>query len=102
MNLHVLGNDEFSKEKWSTASQRQRGKMVASFIDSHEVTSMTASELRSLLGESTAYYEYDEFPAYFIGSKSTEEDDNNSYVFAFPIDRKTGRIRKYVIEPPIK
>jgi len=100
MNLHVLGNDEFSKEKWSTASQFQRGKMVASFIDSHEITSMTVSELRSLLGESTAYYEYDEFPAYFIGAKNTENE--NGYIFAFPIDRKTGKIRKYVIEPPIK
>jgi len=101
-DLLVLGNDEFAKEKWNVASQSERGKMVASFLKTHDITNMTTQELRSLLGESTAYYEYDEFPAYFIGPKNIESDNGSGYLLAFPIDRKTGKIRKYIIEPPIK
>ena len=101
-DLLILGNDEFTKEKWNAASQSERGKMAASFLKSHDITNMTTQELRSLLGESTAYYEYDEFPAYFIGPKNMESDNGSSYVLAFPIDRKTNKIKKYIIETPIK
>jgi len=73
--------------------------MVASFLETHNITNMTSQELRSLLGESTAYYEYDEFPAYFVGSENTKSDTGNGYLLAFPIDRKTGKIRKYIIKP---
>lgn len=100
--LLVLGNDEFTKEKWNAASQVERGRMVASFLKGHDITNMTTQELRSLLGESTAYYEYDEFPAYFIDPENMESDNGSGYLLAFPIDRKTGKIRKYIIEPPIK
>ncbi len=101
-NLHTLGNDEFTKEKWRSASQSERGKIAASFLETYEVTNMDVQELRSLLGQSTAYYEYDEFPAYLIGPENKGNNNENSTVLAFPIDRKTGKISSYIAEPVTK
>ncbi|VAW87562.1 hypothetical protein MNBD_GAMMA18-2199 [hydrothermal vent metagenome] len=101
-DIKILGTNEFSKEAWNSASQEERGKMVFSLLKSHDVKKMKVEEIKSLLGESTAYYEYDEFPAYLIGSKSIKSDYGNGYLLAFPFDRKTGLIRKYIIIPKPK
>jgi len=101
-SLKSLGSDEFSKDKWASASQEARGKMVYSFLMNHDIHKMVASDIKNLLGPSTAYYNYDEFPAYLVGPKSIKTEFGNGYLFAFPIDRKTGRIKNFVINPAIK
>ena len=101
-DIKILGTNEFSKEAWNSASQEERGKMVFSLLKSHDVKKMKVEEIKPLLGESTAYYEYDEFPVYLIGSKSIKSDYGNGYLLAFPFDRKTGLIRKYIIIPKPK
>jgi len=98
-DIKVLGTSEFSKETWTDASQEDRGKMVFSFLKKHDIKKMKVEEIKSLLGDSTAYYEYDEFPAYLVGPKSIKSDYGNGYLLAFPFDRKTGLIRKYIIIP---
>ena len=102
MNISKLGNQEFSTEAWLNSNQEDRGKMVNSFLQMYNVQEMNTQEIYDLLGDSTAYYEYDEFPAYFVGPKSVESVYGKGYVLAFPIDRKTGKIRKFVIEPHIE
>lgn len=100
--LKVLGTDKFSKDGWMNASQRERGGMVFSLLQKYDVTNMQVEELQSLLGESTAYYEYDEFPAYLVGPENIESEYGNGYLLAFPFDRKTGVINKYIIHPKPK
>jgi hypothetical protein len=99
MNLQKLGTVEFSKETWAMASQEARGAMVYSLSESYTFNEMSKDQILALLGESTAYYEYDEFPAYFVGSKSIESEYGNGYLLAFPLDRETGLIREVVIIP---
>jgi len=98
-NIKVLGTNEFTKEAWVNASQEERGEMVFSLLKTHDVKKMKVEEIKSLLGNSTAYYEYDEFPAYLVGSKSIKSDYGDGYLLAFPFDRETGLIRKYIIIP---
>lgn len=101
-DLKVLGTDEFSKDGWMNASQREKGKMVFSLLRKYDVTNMKVEEVQSLLGGSTAYYEYDEFPAYLVGPENIESEYGDGYLLAFPFDRKTGMIRKYIIHPKPK
>ncbi len=102
VNISKLGSDKFTPETWLNSDQEKRGKMVESFFQQYDVQGKSTQELYRLLGESTAYYEYDEFPAYFIGPTSVESIFGEGYVLAFPIDRKSGKIRKFVIEPKIE
>lgn len=98
-DIKALGTSEFTTEAWTNASQEERGKMVFSFLKKHDVKKMRVEEIKSLLGNSTAYYEYDEFPAYFVGPKSIKSDYGDGYLLAFPFDRKSGVIRKYILIP---
>jgi hypothetical protein len=100
--LKSLGSDEFEKEKWAAASQEARGKMVYSFIKRYDIHKMDAKDIKNLLGPSTAYYNYDEFPAYLVGPKAIKTEYGDGYLFAFPTDRKTGKIKKYIILPKIR
>lgn len=101
-NIKRLGTKEFSKDVWAKASQEERGKMLFSLFQKHDVTKMQVEDIRLLLGLSTAYYEYDEFPAYLIGPESVKSDYGNGYLLAFPFDRETGKIIKYVLIPDTK
>ena len=92
----VFGGDKFSSDKWKESSPAERSSMIHSFLISNDITKMNANELYTLLGESTAYYEYDEFPAYSLLLEEAV------YIVAFPINRKTGTIRKVIFEPPLK
>jgi hypothetical protein len=100
MDLQGLGTAEFSKENWGMASQEARGEMVYSLSKNYKFNEMNKDQVLALLGESTAYYEYDEFPAYFVGPKNIASDYGNGYLLAFPLDRETGLIREVVIIPP--
>lgn len=101
-DLKTLGSDDFSEDVWRDASQEERGRMVFSLLYKHDVTKMKVKEIQALLGESTAYYEYDEFPAYLVGAKEVESEYGDGYLLAFPFDRNTGMISKYVIYPEPK
>ncbi len=100
--LKTLGTDEFTIDNWASADQEERGKMVYSFIKKHDMHKMVPSDIKNLLGPSTAYYNYDEFPAYLIGPKNIKTEYGNGYLFALPIDRKTGKIKTFVIFPEIE
>jgi hypothetical protein len=100
--LKSLGTDEFLKDKWANATQEARGKMIYSFIKKHDIHKMIASDIKNLLGPSTAYYNYDEFPAYLVGPENVKTEYGNGFLFAFPIDRNSGKIKKFVILPKIE
>ncbi len=75
--------------------------MVYSFIAQHDITVMAYDDVVNLLGKPTAYYNYDEYPAYFVGPKNIESEYGKGYVLAFPTDRKTNKVRRYIIVPQI-
>lgn len=98
--LELMGTNNFSKDAWVNASQEERGKMVFSLLKKYDIKKMKVEEIKNLLGESTAYYEYDEFPAYLVGPRTIQSQYyGKGYVLAFPFDRSTGFIREYIIMP---
>lgn len=99
MNLQKLGSEEFSKEAWGMASQEARAGMVYSLSRNYVFNQMNKDQVHALLGKPTAYYEYDEFPAYFVGPKKIESEYGKGYLLAFPLDRETGLVRELVIIP---
>jgi hypothetical protein len=100
-NLKQLGTKPFSTDAWASANQVERGEMVYSFISGRKIEKMTANEVINELGEPTAYYEYDEFPAYRVGANTVESEYGKGYVLAFPIDRDSGLVRKWVLVPSV-
>ena len=92
-SLKKYGENQFSTKSWLSSNSEERSKMVYSFLTKNDITQLNTSELYKLLGSSTGYYEYDEFPAYIIKS------ENKEYTLAFPVNRKTMKIRTYVITP---
>jgi len=94
--VKAFGTSEFVSSEWKASDINVRSKMIYSFLKNHNLENMDKNEIHQLLGQSTAYYEYDEFPAYNVilnGSK---------YIVAFPINRETNKIRKYTFEPKLK
>ena len=100
-DLKQLGEKPFTKENWQSATQQERAKMVYSFLKEREIRKLSANEVIALLGKPTAYYEYDEFPAYLIGPKTIQTEYGNGYLLAFPINRETGLIKKFVLIPSL-
>lgn len=97
----ALGSKEFSTEGWARATQELRGEMVASLLEKHRPTSLSAKEVIRLLGPPTGYYEYDEYPAYFVGPKSVQSKYGSGYVLAFVTDKGTGRVIKVLLLPEV-
>lgn len=91
-----FGTKKFISSKWKSSDTNIKSEMIYSFLKAHTINNMTKSQIHQFLGESTAYYEYDEFPAYNLISNGAE------YIIAFPVDRETNKIRKYVFEPKLK
>lgn len=89
----AFGDTEFSSQSWKSSNNEDKAKMVYSFLTKNNITNLQAADIYNLLGKSTAYYEYDEFPAYLI------ESSNKEYTLAFPVNRETSKIRKYIIVP---
>jgi hypothetical protein len=92
----AFGAKEFVSSEWKSSDINTKSEMIYSFLKKHDVSNMYSNDIHQLLGDSTAYYEYDEFPAYNIIL------NGNEYVIAFPINRKTNKIRKHVFEPKLK
>lgn len=98
----LLGSKEFIKDAWTTSTQEQRGEMVASFLKKNNPTSLTANDVKNLLGPSTGYYQYDEYPAYLVGPTSVESEYGKGYLLAFVTDKNTGKILKVVFVPEVR
>jgi hypothetical protein len=87
-----LGNREFTVQAWQGATQEERGEMLASLLDKHRLVGRPAKEAVALLGKPTAYYEYDENPAYVVGPGTVESESGDGYLLVFLTDKATGRI----------
>ncbi|MCK9261997.1 MAG: hypothetical protein RBT39_17395 [Azoarcus sp.] len=98
----LLGTRTFSREAWATASQEQRGEMVFSFLSEHDPESLTSSSVKELLGRPTGYYDYEENPAYFVGSSSVESEYGKGYLLAFLAEKTSGKIVAVKIVPEPK
>lgn len=98
-SLRMLGTQEFSKQRWQMATQQERATMIYSFIKTHDVKSMTSKDIFDFLGKSTAYYQYDDFPAYLVGPENVKSEAGSGYLLAFPVSRSTGLVQRYVVQP---
>ncbi len=94
-----LGTQAFSQETWATASQEKRGEMVYSFLSQHDLKSLTSGDVRTLLGTPTGYYDYDENPAYWVGSSAVASEYGKGYLLAFVADQASGKIVAVKIIP---
>jgi hypothetical protein len=98
----VLGEREFTHSAWMNSDQVGRGAMLSSFLKKHKPEELTRKEIEALLGPPTAYYDYDEFPAYLVGPTSIESSYGKGYVIAFITDRKTGYVSRVEMVPEIR
>ncbi|PID50416.1 MAG: hypothetical protein CR991_01415 [Proteobacteria bacterium] len=94
-----LGTTPFTVNTWKSASQEEKATMLHSFMLQYNVVGMSPKYLKELLGESTGYYDYDNIPAYLIGSDEIHSEYGNGYLLAFPLDHSTGLIKSYIIIP---
>lgn len=95
----TFGTAPFSVEAWRQADQITRATMLHSFFETHDVSTMTATQLKTLLGESTGYYDYDTYPAYFIGPPTVTSQYGKGYLLYFVTDHSSGNIKSYGIIP---
>tara|TARA_B100001778_G_scaffold331558_1_gene336152 strand:+ start:299 stop:664 length:366 start_codon:yes stop_codon:yes gene_type:complete len=92
-SLKSFGQAQFSKESWSNSGQEERSKMIYSFLQSNKpIQNLSRDQVIDQLGDSTSYYQYDEFPAYEISQDSTV------YTLAFVIDRNTAKVKGIELE----
>jgi hypothetical protein len=97
-----LGTRDFSTQTWVVATQEERGQMIASFLAKHKVTDLTDRQVRNLLGPSTGYYDYDEYPAYLVGPRTLKTEYGSGYLWVFITDKSTGKVRQVVLVPPVQ
>jgi hypothetical protein len=97
-----LGTQEFTAQAWAVGTQEERGQMIASFLGKYAVTDLNGKQVRHLLGPSTAYYDYDEYPAYLVGPKTVKSEYGNGYLWVFITDKSSGKVQKAVLVPPVQ
>jgi hypothetical protein len=96
--LKKFGTERFNKEQWKNGDPVVRGTMIYDYLNTRiPLTTMSLKEILDDLGENTAYYEYDTFPAYAIGKPI--KGDRNTSVIAFIIDHDTGNVKDIQIDP---
>lgn len=98
----LLGDKPFAAEIWASASQEQRGEMVASFLSLYPPGSLSSDKVKQLLGHPTGYYDYDENPAYLVGPSTVESQYGKGYLLAFVTDKTDGKITSIKIIPEPK
>lgn len=89
------GACEFERVRWAHAGREGRGCMMASFLRKHPAEGMSTAELKQLLGEPTAYADYDQDPAYLVGPGSA----GRGQLLVFRTHRLTGRIVEVQVLP---
>ncbi|GAB3388789.1 hypothetical protein GCM10027317_41300 [Massilia agri] len=98
----VLGSREFTPEKWAATTTVERGQMLGSFFEQHPPGSLTAPEVKKLLGKPTGYYEYDENLAYFIGPPTVDSKYGKERMLVFITDKRNGGIDEIELVPPLR
>jgi hypothetical protein len=88
-----LGAREFTTQAWTGGTQDERGQMIASFLNKYKASELTGKQVRALLGPSTGYYDYDEYPAYLVG---------NGHLWVFITDKDNGKVSKVILVPPVQ
>ena len=94
-----LGSKEFTAQAWASARQEGRGEMVASLLAKHHFAGTPAKDVKALLGPPTAYYDYDENPAYLVGPKSVKSPYGDGYLLVFVTDKNKGLVTEVKILP---
>ncbi|MFC5548642.1 hypothetical protein [Massilia aerilata] len=97
-----LGTREFTAQAWRGGTQEERGQMIASFLGKHVVTELTGKQVKDLLGPSTGYYDYDEYPAYLVGPGTVRTEYGSSYLWVFMTDKNSGKVREVILVPPVQ
>lgn len=101
-SLEKLGNAEFNPDVWAISNEYVRGTMIHDFLKQNSpITDKDRSFIIHQLGNSTAYFEYDVNPAYYIGS-SPKVGRLKAYLVAFIIDQQTGRVRDIQVYPELE
>ena len=101
-SLAKLGNAEFNPDVWAISSEYVRGTMIHDFLEKNSpITNKDRSFIIHQLGNSTAYFEYDVNPAYYIGS-SPKVGHLKAYLVAFIIDQQTGKVRDIQVYPELE
>lgn len=95
----LLGSDIYTKEKWLSGSQEDRGRMLASFLRDNDAGLISLEILVQSLGSPTGYYDYDENLAYFVGPKSIRTEYGEGHLVVFMPDKVNGKVKKVVIHP---
>lgn len=99
---HMLGDREFTPQAWASASQVERGEMLASFLTKHPANQLSAEQVRQLLGAPTGYADYDEDPAYVVGPPTVDSEYGKGHLLIFVTDKSTGRVLTTRLVPEIK
>jgi len=97
-----LGEREFTRESWATASRIERGRMTASFLRQYDATTLDRRQIEKILGPSTGYYYYDNNPAYFVGPDTVTSIHGKGYLWVFEANKNNGRTRRVHFVPDVK
>jgi len=97
-----LGEREFTRESWATASRIERGRMTASFLRQYDATTLDRRQIEKILGPSTGYYYYDNNPAYFVGPDTVTSIHGKGYLWVFEADKNDGRIERVHFVPEVE
>ena len=96
----LLGTREFNEQEWATATQVQRGEMVASFLSKHKVSELTTKDVNRLLGPTNSYYK-NQYPAYLVGPATVKSNYGHGYLLVFMTDNSTGKVEKVMFVPEV-
>lgn len=97
-----LGQREFTPAAWSSATQMQRAEMTASFLEQYDTRGFTRKDIEALLGEQTAYYNYDSNLAYVVGPDTVQSMYGKGYLLVFEGDKDDGRIESVFFVPAVE
>ena len=97
-----LGARDFTAQAWMAGTQEERGRMIASFLAKYKVTELTGRQVKDLLGPSTGYYDYDEYPAYLVGPRTIKSEYGEGYLWVFITDKRSSKVRKVILVPPVQ
>ncbi|TFW16538.1 hypothetical protein E4L96_16205 [Massilia arenosa] len=84
-----LGSERFDPQRWAAGTPVERGRMVGSFLQTHEVRSMTAEQVHKLLGSNTGYLHYESEPTYLVGAPNTAGGYADGFLLVFATDKST-------------
>lgn len=97
-----LGVRDFTVQAWTAGTQEQRAQMIASFLAKYKATDLTGKQVRTLLGPSTGYYDYDEYPAYLVGPAAVKSGYGNGYLWVFITNKSNGRVDRVILVPTVR